>query len=342
MSPSRCPRALLLAGALAALLAATAAASWVQPADGTGLALEIQGNTVRVRSEAGERALRLRRGERLTAAAELAGGWVAAGTRVTGEEQDLVVLAAEGGPVRRLPVPGATTATFWRTRPVLLAGSGRLEGLAWLEGPPRGPFAVRAAHLEAGGWGLPTTVALPTAGSQSGLAGTVLADGTWLLVWARFDGADDDLVWSVGRSDGWTPPAPVAPDNAVPDVTPSLFPLPDGALVAWGRLVDGQYRVLTARLGENGWGAARAVTGPGTVYPGFAGRAGTPYLLARTALPAGWLVLELDAEGRPLRRAAVAGGRAAERPGVRLAADRPPSLAFRPGAEAPLVWESVP
>jgi hypothetical protein len=199
---------------------------------------------------------------------------------------------------------------------------------------------VHAAEHTPDGWEAPETVARPLAGSQSGLAGVVLADGSWLLVWARFDGEDDELVWSSRRAGIWSGPAALHAGNTVPDVTPTLFPLADGALAAWSRLVDGEYWVLTARTQENGWSAPRAVAGPGGVYPVFAGRDGAPFLLLRSAFPAGWVVLELEPSGQPLRRAVVAASDPG-RPALRWDDVRPASLELPLGA-ATLAWEAIP
>ncbi len=324
--------------------AAVGASTWLQPADSTaGVAFELGRRAARVWSdERGARRVRLRSGERLTATVELADGWVAAGVRPEGEGQDLFLLAGGSGATRRLAPPPGPMRPTWRTRPVPLATPSGLEGLAWLEGSPRGLLTVRAAGRSDDDWELPTTVAWPASGSQSGLAGAVLPDGTWMLVWARFDGEDDELLWSVRQGGSWGPPAPVHQGNAVPDVTPTLFPLSDGALLAWSRLIDGEYRVFTARTEPGGWTTPLEVLGPGGVFPGFAGRDGTPFLLARSAVPPGWVVIELDSAGQPLRRAVAAAGDPS-RPALVLGSGRPPSLRLPPaGAAAPLVWEAVP
>ncbi len=329
-------------GWIAAQSLAAAGAAWLQPASGsTGLTFELAGRSARVSSEGGRvRTLRLRTGERLTAAAELPDGWVAAGIRTGDQIQELVVLTGGSGPGRRLaPPPGANLT--WRARPVVLAGSRGLEGLAWLEGSPHGALTVHAVRWTGDGWEAPTTVAWPHGGSQSGLAGAVLSDGTWLLVWARFDGEDDELVWSARRGDTWSAPEAVTAANTVPDVTPTLFPLSDGALLAWSRLVDGEYRVLCAQLSGTTWSTPQPVTSRGGVYPGFAGRDGTPFLVVRSTSPVGWVVLELDPSGRPLRQAAAASthpGRPALRLGDGVARLQLPLA----GEEAILSWETVP
>lgn len=329
---------------VAVAVTAAPATVWLQPAQASGgLSLEQIDRTVRVHLGDGPvRTLRLRPGERLTVTAELGEGWAAAGIRERGDTQEIFLLTAPAGAPRRVDVPAPAPNVRWRARPVPLIGAGSLEGVAWLEGSLSGPRAVRAAAYTSAGWLESETVAALSSGSLSGLTGATLADGSWLLVWCRFDGEDDEILWSVRRNGLWSPPRAVAADNAVPDVTPTLFPLDDGAVLAWSRLVDGEYRVLISRSEGESWTLPAEISGPGGLYPGFAGLDGTPYLLIRAAWPAGWVVMELDPSGRPLRRAIVPADDPG-RPALRIESGRPMSLRLpAPGSEPTLSWEVVP
>ncbi len=330
--------------AAAAWGAGTSDRSWLQPADGAAnLALELRPGLARVWSTAGgASSVRLRRDERLLAVAELADGWVAAGARSMREGQDVFLLVRAGGRARRAELPSALAATPWRTRAVPIVDGARLAGAAWLEGAEGRPVLVRAAGLTSEGWEEPVTVAWPTGGSQTGLAAAALADGTWLLVWSRFDGEDDELFWSERRAGVWSPPRAVTAGNAEPDLTPSLLAQSGGsALLAWSRLVAGDYRTLVARFGEAGWSAPREVSGPGGLGPRFVGQDSVPYLVLRDAALPGWAVLELDETGAVVRRAAVASADAS-RPRLLLTSGAPASLQLAAGEAVPLAWEVLP
>lgn len=336
-----------LLGLVAAALplgAATGGPVLLQPANGRDETIvEVDGRTATVRSASGGRQrFRLRPAERLLGLEELESGWVAAGIRLLGEGTELLLV--EQGPegLRRLGVPTAGAGPLLRTRPAVLASAGRIEGLAWLEGAPGEPLTVHAARRgETGGWEETVTVSRPGRGSQTGLVGTVLADGRWLLCWSRFDGSDDELVWSVGDAAGWSAPRPVHAGNDVPDVAPALFAAGDVVLLAWSRLVDAEYRVLTARWNGGRWEAPRQAAGAGSLYPTFAGLDGDPYLVVRRARAGAWEVIDVDASGAPLRRLQVVDpGR--DRPAL-LGGSGTRAELLLPGVEAPRQgsWEVV-
>ncbi|HEX5760898.1 MAG TPA: hypothetical protein VF121_17045, partial [Thermoanaerobaculia bacterium] len=140
---------------------------------------------------------------------------------------------------------------------------GELAGLAWLEGADGRSLAVRFARWDGERWARPRTVAAPGPGSQTALAAARLADASWLLAWSRFDGADDEVVWSRSagpEGESWSAPRRIAQDNAVPDVTPALTAVAGGgAVAAWSRYDGEDYRVVTARFDGRGWSAPRAV-----------------------------------------------------------------------------------
>ncbi len=231
----------------------------------------------------------------LTALAEVREGRIAAGTRRQNGGTELVLFAEESGRISSLPAPAGRTGRV-RHDPQLLVADGALAGLAWLEGRDLRSLAVRFARWDGEGWEAPRTVAAPASGSQMAPAGARLADGSWLLAWSRYDGGDDEVVWS--RSAGpdgaaWSSPRRLAADNAVPDVTPALSAAPGGgAVAAWSRYDGEDYRVVTARFDGRRWSAPRVVGPAGSLEPHWERSAsGEPALVVRTALPRGRLTI---------------------------------------------------
>ncbi len=318
---SRTPRALLRA---VALLAAFAGGAGVA-AGGAGPAGRIvaSGGTCRFLLAAGEEmALALPEGAEIAAVAAVEDGWIAAGTRAVAGRSELFLLRGDQAAATPLPAPAG--AGRMRSDPVPLVSGGALTALAWLEGAEERSLAVRFARWEEDGWGPARTVAAPGPGTQIALAAEALADGSWLLAWSRYDGTDDEVVWSRSRGpdgEAWTPPRRLASDNAVPDITPALLATPGGALAAWSRYDGEHYRVVTAAFDGRAWSEPRVAGPAGSLYPTWEAAAGaTPAVLARTAVPRGWVLLELDAAGRPRRAAAVAAS-GTERPAVEAGGD---------------------
>jgi len=317
--------------------------------------------------------LALPAGAALAAIEPLAGGWIVAGTRrveaPAGDGREIFLLAGRGdGRAISLPAPPRSgRLALLRAEPLPLVENGRLAGLVWLEGQEARRFAVRFARWDGAAWKAPRDVSPPGPGSQLALAAARLADGSWLLAWSAFDGRDDEILWSrleggqwsrldsgrSGRLDGgqWSRPARVAADNDVPDITPALTAMGDGALLAWSRFDGDGYRVVTARFspGEDRFSPPRPIAPAGTVFPSFEpapATAGGAWLLARSAAPRGWSLFELDADGRPLRQAAIAAATSipqAERPVV--AGEPGGGVAFRfpaSGARRTAAWERSP
>ncbi len=164
-----------------------------------------------------------------------------------------------------LPAPPGQVGVDRRS-PVLLVRKETLLGIAWLEGDTASSLSVRAAAWDGDAWQDVETVSAPGPGSQTGLTGTVLADGSWLLAWSAVDGEDDEIVWSRRAGDRWTPVRPVSENNHVPDVTPVLTAAGTGALLAWSRY-DGEgagdtgcgRRDSMARAGEASGRPARLI-----------------------------------------------------------------------------------
>jgi hypothetical protein len=124
-----------------------------------------------------------------------------------------------------------------------------------------------------------------------------------VLVWAGYDGTDDEILWSRRETSGWTQPARIAPDDGVPDILPSIVTGPGGAIAAWSHYDGNDYRVVVSRLVDWKW-TRPATLGPKASYHAALGAAPN----GRTALAfqtvAGWQVIELDRHGRPTGRRA--------------------------------------
>mgnify|MGYP001598561526 CR=1 FL=1 len=202
-----------------------------------------------------------------------------------------------------LPVPGGRRVGVSRENGVpLTTPSDELTGVAWLEGDSRQRNAVKVATWNGSGWGAIEVVAEPGPGSQLALASATLDDGATMLLWSRYDGSDDEIVFS-RRVDGrWTEAQPIAADNAVPDIVPAIVAIPGGALAAWSRYDGHDYRVVLARFESGTWSAPEIVGGPGSVYPTFERMSGGARLLFESAQPHGWSVVELEGSGKIRRQ----------------------------------------
>jgi hypothetical protein len=257
--------------------------------------------------------------------AVVGGHWLVAGSRRGLDRRErIALLAGDGERQRELPAPPGQTGGV-RTLPVVFGGERLLAGeagggLAWLEGSGPSAFAVWAAEWTGDGFAAPEVVSPAGRGTQTGLAGVELADGTWLLVWSAFDGSDDEIVWSLRAADGWSPPRRVAADDGSPDITPTVVATGDGALLAWSRWDGAQYRLALASFRGGGWSEPSLVETEIGLYPEFVRGAAAPMLSYLEAAPRRWTIAEVDAvERRLVARAAVA-STAAERPWV-VAAD---------------------
>lgn len=330
------PTALLLSLSLSLLLAAAGPAT----AGERSAALVAGRGELRVAVE-GEDAYRapLAEGVQFQSLTSLTGGgWLAAGVRHGGT---LLLVRGEGGEAERLPVPDAGGAVV--TSPVPLAAGGELVGLAWLAGESPERLSVRAARWEGGAWSEPEAVAGPAAGSQLALSGAVLRDGSTLLVWSAFDGRDDEILWSRSAGNRWSEPTRLADDNEVPDVTPAVAALGEGAVVAWNRYGDGEYAVVTARWTGDGWSAPAAAGPPGSVRPELrSGDGGTALLLYREVHRSGWTVLRLEPGGRVAARAFLAHPSAAGSPALLGSDEEAVVIAAPSGETRRLRWQPQP
>jgi hypothetical protein len=241
-------------------------------------------------------------------------GWIAAGAVASPFGQELLFVERAGGVVRRIAPPPAPTAPI-RAHPVLLTRTDQTLGTAWLEGDERERYAIRFAPWQGAGFGTPLEVGPAGPGSQLALTGTVLADGRMLLVWAGYDGEDDEIWAVVGRDRTWSAPVRVGGDNRVPDILPAVVASGNGALVVWSRLAGDEYRLAMASFDGRAFGEARLIGPPGTLDPSFESLAGSPALLFRDARTRAWVLSEMAQPGILGRTARVAGS-ADERPAV--------------------------
>lgn len=271
--------------------------------------------------------------------------WIAAGSFPQEDSRRLFLLTGDRTGSRPLAEPAGQKGTV-RLNPVLLVEDGTLAGLAWLEGDGT-RLAVRAAVWDGRGWGPVETVSQPGPGSQAGLTGAVLSDGSWLLAWDRVDGEDDEIVWSQRpghQGEVWTPVRPVSENNHVPDVNPTLAPAGiagSGALLAWSRYDGEGYRLRTARFDGQTWKDERPVAPTHSMHPSFVRDGDRTWLVYQNGRPQSWSVLELSDSGRSLRRASALSA-LNERPVINADADglrlRWPSSKW----EAPASWEKLP
>jgi len=306
------------------LVAAVAQEDPVQAAR-EGLVLIPQGNSARLELPGGGTlSLSLPDRAEVSSLAATDGGWVAAGSSPDAAgRQRLFLRTGNDKSFRELPEPPGQAASQ-RRGPVLLVDGGRLAGLAWLEGDGLRSLAVRAAAWNGKTWQAPQVVSHPGPGSQLGLAGAVMADGSWLLAWSAFDGTADEIVWSERVGASWLPVSRLSAPNQVPDITPALTATAGGgALIAWSRFDGHGYQMRMARFERGGWIDEHAAGPSGSLYPAFLGTSGHPRLLYLESAARSWSVLDLDAEGKVLAKASLSSpSRSLSRPVVDALAGR--------------------
>jgi len=238
-------------------------------------------------------------------------GPVRPGIRGASKQRDLFLAQIDSQGLHPLPVPAPTPDRLRENAVPLASPNGDLEGLVWLEGPDRQSYVVQYAAWETLRWGEPMVVAREAPGSQLALAAATLGDGSKLLVWSRFDGSDDEIVAAHFVEGRWSAARPLADDNTVPDITPSVIAVPGGALATWSRYDGHDYRVVISRFDGRDWSPPSWAGPAGSTEPFLtpaAARAvagSTSWLTYSGAQPPAWNVLELDASGRVLRRGSV-------------------------------------
>jgi len=268
--------------------------------------------------------------------AEGAALWVA-GTRATAGATELWVARVDGSDPGGVDLPAAELGRE-RDGPVLIGDDDALGGIAWLEGRDHDHLGVRFAPRVGRGFGAAELVAPPGGGSQLALAGTRLSDGRLLLVWAGFDGQDDEIWASLRGAAGWSEPLRVGGDNAVPDILPTVVPAGRGAWISWSRfdVEASEYRVALAAFDGDRFGRPAWVAPPGTLSPTFERDAARIDLLYRDARAGAWVVSELSRDG-VARRTSRFSAPATERPAVEPGTD---GVLFRlAGREQRAAWQ---
>jgi hypothetical protein len=290
-----------------ALAASTSAAGVLQATRGGGELYAVQEReTLRIgRLEGSEDLIPIPRGASIHEFEPLGSGWLAAGYHPSGDGTELFLIERRDGSMERLPVPQVEGATL-SNQPIAMIQDGTLAGLVWAAGSDMRSLEIWAAEWLHGKWGEPELVAAKGPGSQVAPRAVVLEDGSWLVVWAAFDGEDDEIVWSLRGQGEWTKPARVAADNAVPDITPQLLAIDRGALVAWSWYDGNDYRMKTARFTAGEWTNPGSFGAKGSVYPSVVQTDDGGLLLYKTVEPATWTVLAFDRQGVAQRRAVVA------------------------------------
>ena len=243
------------------------------------------------------------RGAGLYSLRQIADGWVAAGHVLDDRDRSDLLLIRKKDDLLEMLAPPARGAAQQRGQAVPMIGDGRLDGIAWVAGDHQTDFQVFAAAWDGTRWGEREPVSGTGPGSQLALTGAVLEDQSWLLVWTRFDGRDDETVFSRKTEEGWTTPARIHEDNEVPDITPTVVALEGGALAAWSWFDGSDYRLRTARYGGDQWMVGEAMPGKGGLYPSLVPGARGALLLFQTVVPETWAVVEVDAAGGLARRA---------------------------------------
>jgi hypothetical protein len=278
----------------------------IQPARG-GQDLIVLSAPGRARvKQSGERTrrVRLRRNEKLSTVAEISRGWVAAGVREEPDRTELLILRQSSAGLERIPPPPLERGMV-RLRPVLLVHRDRLVGAAWLEGRDFRHLVCKTADWDGVDWGPVVTVGSPMSGSQTGLTGTVLANGSVLLLWSQFDGQDDEIYWSLRSGTDFSTPERLGDPNRLPDITPVVTSSSRGAVAAWSRYDGRDYRLVTSRFRQARWEAPRVVGEPGALYPQLVHAHDALFVTYRNASPQGWTVRQIDSRTGPRRNAFV-------------------------------------
>ena len=226
---------------------------------------------------------------RVAVAAE--GGHVVAGEDLaTG---DLFYLRQTETGTVELPTPPSQTEL--RSAPALLTEADRLEGTVWLEGASAMESGIMASAWNGTSFERVEVVSVPRTGPQLALSATVLEDGSWLVLWAGFDGTDDEIYWSRRERGVWSKPRRLNANNQVPDILPTVVATDGGALAAWSFYDGDDYRVRTAQWTGRGWKLDGALAGRGVGPASLETVAGRSFLTFQTVVPAAWHLVEFEA-----------------------------------------------
>ena len=283
---------------VAALVASTSVAGVLQSTREGGELYAVQGrDTLRIgRLGGAEQEVDIASGASLHTLEPTSSGWLAAGHRATADGTELLLIEESEGTIQSLPVPQVPGARL-SGQPILLIQDDSLAGLVWAAGNELRGLEIWAAEWLHGKWGEPELVSPKGPGSQVAPRALVLEDGSWLVVWAAYDGQDDEIVWSLRSRGEWAKPERVAGDNAVPDITPRLLAIDRGALLAWSWYDGNDYRMKTSRFLDRSWTNPESFGEKGSLYPTVIQTYVGGLLLYKTVEPASWTVLALDRQG---------------------------------------------
>lgn len=233
---------------------------------------------------------------------ELSDGWVAVGDGPQDNSRDLVVLRSSPGGVERLESPAGRDGQS-RIQAVPLVASGKLVGLAWLEGDGGEKNAVMASRWSGSYWVAGDEVASSEPDAQLALTGAVLEDGTTVLAWAAVRDGDDDVLWSRFSAGRWSQPALVHEENDVPDVVPQLVAVSGGAIVAWSWFDGADYRLRVSRFDGATWSDTGFRGEKGSMAARFRRTDAGATLLYSSVAPSQWALVEFEGDGRVARSA---------------------------------------
>jgi len=289
-----------------ALTASASAAGVLQATRGGGELYAVQQReTLRIgRLEGSQDLIPIARGVSIHEIEPLGSDWLATGHHPSGDGTELLLLVGRDSSVERLPAPQVEGAKL-SNQPIAMIQDGVLVGLVWAAGADMRSLAIWAAEWLHGKWGEPELVSPQGPGSQVAPRAVVLDDSSWLVVWAAFDGEDDEIVWSRRETGEWTKPSRVAEDNAVPDITPRLLSIDGGAILFWSWYDGNDYRMRSSRFLGGKWTAPKSFGEKGSLYPSVIQTADGGMLLYKTVEPASWTVLAFDSQGAPSRQAVV-------------------------------------
>lgn len=234
-------------------------------------------------------------GVHFTALRSAGPAFVAAGVERAGQGIALVLVRGQGTSFEVLPAPQIPAGEF-AMLPAPVLGPAGLEALLWIEGKDQQSGAVKFAAWNGSAFVNPVTIAPPGPGTQTALQVLRLADGSWLAVWSAFDGQDDEILWSRGSAQGWSP-AKAMTANSVPDVTPALRQTRGGALMVWSFYDGNDYRLRSARFADWSWTDGEVFGGKGASYPAFAETSGATVVF-RQVEPEAWRVVELKDDAK--------------------------------------------
>ncbi|MBZ0111474.1 MAG: hypothetical protein K8J08_03360 [Thermoanaerobaculia bacterium] len=332
---------LVLVSCLASSVSAQSEARWLATsADRSATRLLVVDDKVEVRSaDQPNHTVALPVGTHVEEVVATDSGWVASGIVPRDVGREILLLNASGDEAVQLTVPGGRDDLI-RDTPTVLVQDGKMVGMMWLEGRDDATFRVQAADWIDGEWRHRHRVTGRGPGSQLALDATVLADGSWLAVWSRFDRQDDEIYWSRRQGGEWSDPQRVSIDNEVPDIVPSITSIGNEAYLAWSRFDGEEYRLMMARFDGEIWTDEHVVGAGGSLFPSWHHAEGSLGLVYRQAAPSAWVWMEFDAAGKA-RRVAITEGVGSQRP-IPAVIDGASQLLFPEGQPKAVTWTALP